>query len=127
VSERPGELERCEATVEFRKDGSVVTFFEGRELVSEFLFKERQWPRSCILEVRPGGAMRAAVTCCQPLTHNQRSEPNPTKQFEAKAFQGPYDREPQLMFYKGYVKRGLVNSKQVRIEGKIYDVKGTFL
>lgn len=30
------------------------------------------------------------------------------------------------MFYKGYVKRGLVNSKQVRIEGKIYDVKGTF-
>lgn len=97
VSERPGELERCEATVEVRKDGSVVTFFEGREMVSEFLFKERQWPRSCIIE------------------------------FEAKAFQGPYDREPQLMFYKGYVKRGLVNSKQVRIEGKIYDVKGTFL
>lgn len=52
--------------------------------------------------------------------------PPPSKQFEAKAFQGPYDREPQLMFYKGYVKRGLVNSKQVRIEGKIYDVKGTF-
>ena len=52
VSERPGELERCEATVEIRKDGSVVTFFEGRELVSEFLFKERQWPRSCIVEVR---------------------------------------------------------------------------
>lgn len=52
MSERPGELERCEATVEIRKDGSVVTFFEGRELVSEFLFKERQWPRSCIIEVR---------------------------------------------------------------------------
>ena len=43
-------------------------------------------------------------------------------QFEAKAFQGPYDREPQLMFYKGYVKRGLVNSKQVRIEGLVEPV-----
>ena len=96
VSERPGELERCEATLEIRKDGTVVTFFEGKELVSEFLFKERQWPRSCIIE------------------------------FEARAFQGPYDREPQLKFFKGYVRRSLMNSHQVRIEGKIYEVKGTF-
>lgn len=57
VSERPGELERCEATVEIRKDGSVVTFFDGRELVSDFLFKERQWPRSCIIEVRSDSIM----------------------------------------------------------------------
>lgn len=97
VSERPGDpLERCEATVEIRKDGSVVTFFDGKELVSEFLFKERQWPRSCIIE------------------------------FEARAFQGPYDREPQLKFYKGYVRRSLMNPQQVRLEGKIYEVKGTF-
>lgn len=91
-----GELERCEATVEIRKDGSVVTFFEGKELVSEFLFKERQWPRACIIE------------------------------FEARAFQGPYDREPQLKFYKGYVRRSLMNAGVVRLEGKIYEVQGTF-
>jgi len=91
-----GELERCEATVDIRKDGSVVTFFEGKELVSEFLFKERQWPRACIIE------------------------------FEARAFQGPYDREPQLKFYKGYVRRSLMNAGVVRLEGKIYEVQGTF-
>lgn len=91
-----GELERCEATVEIRKDGSVVTFYEGKELVSEFLFKERQWPRACIIE------------------------------FEARAFQGPYDREPQLKFYKGYVRRSLINAGVVRLEGKIYEVQGTF-
>ena len=33
----------------------------------------------------------------------------------------------QSYAWQGYVKRGLMNSKQVRIEGKIYDVKGTFL
>jgi len=91
-----GELEGCEATVEIRKDGSVVTFFEGKELVSEFLFKERQWPRACIIE------------------------------FEARAFQGPYDREPQLKFYKGYVRRSLMNAGLIRLEGKIYEVQGTF-
>lgn len=91
-----GEPERCEATLEIRKDGSVVTFFEGHELASEFLFKERQWPRACIIE------------------------------FEARAFQGPYDREPQLKFYKGYVRRSLMNAGVVRLEGKIYEVQGTF-
>ena len=140
VSERPGELERCEATVEIRKDGSVVTFFEGRELVSEFLFKERQWPRSCIIEVGGWVGVCLCAGCCirrgnegcvsaaaAILTGSHSHVHVDPKQFEAKAFQGPYDREPQLMFYKGYVKRGLVNSRQVRIEGKIYDVKGTFL
>lgn len=96
ITEPGGEVERCEATLEIRKDGTVVTFFEGKELVSEFLFKERQWPRSCIIE------------------------------FEARAFQGPYDREPQPKFYKGYVRRSLMNAGSVRLEGKIYDVQGTF-
>ena len=30
IMERPGELERCEATIEIRKDGTVATFFNGK-------------------------------------------------------------------------------------------------
>lgn len=32
-----------------------------------------------------------------------------------------------VCYLQGYVKRGLMNSNAVRIEGKIYDVSGTFL
>jgi hypothetical protein len=69
-------LERCDATIEISKDGTVVTFYDGQvslafstssgdkvphqslmtapvlqETATEFLFKERAWPRTCIIEV----------------------------------------------------------------------------
>jgi hypothetical protein len=86
------------------------------------------WPVEWLLS--SSFAFSPSHPAINPSTNQSINDPHHQHhhhQFEAKAFQGPYDREPQLMFYKGYVKRGLVNSKQVRIEGKIYDVKGTFL
>lgn len=78
-------VERCEATIEIRKNGQVATFYGGKvscdwpmtgvaivsacsdpsgtgrvlvllqELLSEYVFKERAWPRACVIEVRAGG------------------------------------------------------------------------
>ena len=86
----------CEATIELRGDGSVVTSYQGQEMYSEFIFKERAWPRSCSVE------------------------------FEAHAFKGPYDRAPVNKFYKGYLRPKLTNNRIIIMEGKMYEVYGTY-
>lgn len=42
----------------------------------------------------------------------------------ATAFQGPKDKEPVKMFYKGYFKRSIMNTKVVLIRGKVYKLMG---
>lgn len=44
-------MTKCAATVEFRRDGTVATSFDGRESVSEFTFRAHAWPRACTIEV----------------------------------------------------------------------------
>jgi len=87
----------CPATVEFTEDGQVLTTFEGKTFTSEFKFTERQWPRKCTIE------------------------------FEAIAFQGPRDKEPVNMFYKGHFKRSILNPNIVLIRGKVYKLVGRLL
>ncbi|CAN0428318.1 unnamed protein product [Ectocarpus sp. 12 AP-2014] len=70
VGKPPGRVTKCAATVEFRRDGTVATSFDGRETVSDFTFRAHAWPRACTIE------------------------------FEAKAFQGPWDEEPVWKVYK---------------------------
>ncbi|CAN0335644.1 unnamed protein product, partial [Hapterophycus canaliculatus] len=70
IGKPPGRLTKCAATVEFRRDGTVATSFDGRESVSDFTFRAHAWPRACTIE------------------------------FEAKAFQGPWDEEPVWKVYK---------------------------
>ena len=70
------------------------TAFDGKEFVSEFKFTERQWPRKCTIE------------------------------FEATAFQGPQDKDPVSMYYKGFFKRSLTNPQIVLIRGKVYKLVG---
>ena len=53
IGKLPRRVTRCAATVEFRRDGTVATSFEGRETVSEFTFRSHSWPRTCTIEVRP--------------------------------------------------------------------------
>ena len=86
----------CEATIELRGDGTVVTSYQGQEMYSQFIFKERAWPRSCSVE------------------------------FEAYAFKGPYDRAPVNKYYKGYLRPKLTNNKIIIMEGKMYEVYGTY-
>lgn len=52
IGKAPGRLTRCAATIEFRRDGKVVTSFNGRESVSDFSFRAHAWPRSCTIEVK---------------------------------------------------------------------------
>lgn len=87
----------CPATIEFTDDGQVITTFEGKTFTSTFKFTERQWPRKC------------------------------TIQFEATAFQGPRDKEPVSMFYKGHFKRSIMNPNVVLIRGKVYKLVGRLL
>ena len=84
----------CPATLEFTEDGKVITTFEGKIFSSEFKFTERPWPRKC------------------------------TIQFEATAYQGPRDKEPISMFYKGYFKKSIMNPNVVLIRGKVYKLMG---
>jgi hypothetical protein len=48
-------------------------------------------------------------------------------EFEATAFQGPRDKEPISLFYKGYFKRSLMNPRVVLIRGKVYKLSGNLL
>ncbi|CAN0152776.1 unnamed protein product, partial [Ascophyllum nodosum] len=75
IGKLPRRVTRCAATVEFRRDGTVATSFEGRETVSEFTFRSHSWPRTCTIE------------------------------FEARAFQGPWDEEPVWKLYKAREKQ----------------------
>ncbi|CAN0600738.1 unnamed protein product [Ectocarpus sp. 12 AP-2014] len=52
VGKPPGRVTKCAATVEFRRDGTVATSFDGRETVSDFTFRAHAWPRACTIEVR---------------------------------------------------------------------------
>lgn len=85
----------CPASLEFTEDGQVITSFEGKVQTSEFKFIERPWPRKC------------------------------TIQFEAAAFQGPSDKEPVSMFYRGHFKKSMLNPNVVLIRGKVYKLTGS--
>lgn len=82
------------ATIEFMEDGTVVTVCDGQKYESEYVFKEKPWPRKCKIY------------------------------FQARAFQGPKDQEPVNMFYKGYFKRSLLNPNVVLIRGNVYKLAG---
>lgn len=85
----------CPASLEFTEDGRVITSFEGKVQTSEFKFIERPWPRKCSI------------------------------QFEAAAFQGPSDKEPVSMFYRGHFKKSILNPNVVLIRGKVYKLTGS--
>ncbi|CAM9732899.1 unnamed protein product [Ectocarpus sp. 4 AP-2014] len=97
IGKPPGRVTKCAATVEFRRDGTVATSFDGRETVSDFTFRAHAWPRACTIE------------------------------FEAKAFQGPWDEEPVWKVYKGSFSRKLLDPKIIMLEGTIYDVTGKMM
>ncbi len=44
-------------------------------------------------------------------------------EFNAYAFQGPYDVEPVLKHYKGTFSRNLLDSSIITVSGNIYDIK----
>ena len=71
VRQPSGAIITCPATIEIFRNGSVVTKFNGELYVSDFVFTERNWPHFCKIE------------------------------FSACAFQGPRDKRPQKMVYKG--------------------------
>lgn len=56
IGKSPGRVTKCAATIEFRRDGTVATSYDGRESVSSFTFRSHSWPRACTIEV-------GAVTC----------------------------------------------------------------
>jgi hypothetical protein len=82
----------CAANVEFTPRGDVLVKYQNQTYETSYLFRERSWPQSCTIE------------------------------FEARAFQGPYDEEPVLMRYKGFFRRKLVDSNVIKIVGYIYEV-----
>lgn len=91
---RKGVFVACPATIDLLDDGSVITTCDGQEYKSEYIFKERAWPRKCTIS------------------------------FQARAFQGNKDKEPVAMFYKGYFKRSIMNPSVVLIRGKVYRLSG---
>ena len=89
-----GPFTSCAANIEFTPKGETITTYNEKKMISTFMFTERKWPRSCLIE------------------------------FEANAFQGPSDKEPISMLYKGHFRRKIANRDIIKIEGKIYSVSG---
>ena len=81
----------CAANIELTMRGDVRVTFEGEVYESIYHFQERKWPRSCTIEL------------------------------EARAFQGPGDREPIRYWYKGYFRRKLADKSVIKIVGTIYE------
>mmetsp|Transcript_23026 Transcript_23026/g.35529 ORF Transcript_23026/g.35529 Transcript_23026/m.35529 type:complete len:317 (-) Transcript_23026:2318-3268(-) len=88
------EVTTCAANIQFDKKGNLSTSYNGKVMKSRYVFRQRSWPRFCTIE------------------------------FEARAFQGPADKQPVLMFYKGVFKRKVMRKSVVKIEGKIYAISG---
>lgn len=82
----------CAANVEFTPRGDVLVKYEEEIFDTTYLFRERHWPRSCVIE------------------------------FQARAFQGPNDDKPVAMVYKGYFRRKLADSRVIKMVGTIYEV-----
>ncbi|CAN0060510.1 unnamed protein product, partial [Phaeothamnion confervicola] len=93
----PGRVQRSAATVGFRRDGTVAVHYDGVEMLTEFKFYPRRWPRACSIE------------------------------FDARAWQGPRDGAPVLKHYRGEFVRNLMDPRVITIEGVIYDVRGNAL
>jgi hypothetical protein len=68
-----------------------MTYYKEKTYMTFYKFTERSWPRSCTIE------------------------------FDAFAFQGPTDKEPIKLFYKGTLRRKLLKSSIIQITGKIYE------
>ena len=97
VEIREGVFVSCPATVEFCEDNVVYSYFNDNEFTSEFIFKERNWPRACTIT------------------------------FQAEAFQGPRDEEPRRMLYKGRFKRSIMNPNVIFIRGSIFKLSGKLM
>ena len=91
---RKGSIINCPASIELLKDGTVISYFNDQEFQSQYIFKEREWPRKCTIE------------------------------FNCKAFQGPGDTEPRNMYYRGYFKRSIMNPNLIFVRGKVYRLSG---
>ena len=91
---REGDEILCAANIEMDARGKCFTTYEGKKVDSDYNFIERAWPRFCTIE------------------------------FTAKAFQGPHDKEPVAMFYKGHFTRKVMDRSVIKIEGKIYALRG---
>lgn len=82
------------ATIQFLRDGSVKTNFEGKEFTSKFEFTENKWPRKCLIK------------------------------FDAQACILEGHDEPVSLSYVGYFKRSIMKPKLILMRGKIYRTSG---
>ena len=81
----------CAANVQLLFNGTVITHYKEKTYTTRYKFTERSWPRSCTIE------------------------------FDAYAFQGPRDKVPVRLIYKGTFRRKLLKSSVIQIMGKIYE------
>ena len=85
----------CAANIELTMRGDVLVTYEGEEFRTPYFFAERSWPRSC------------------------------TIQFEARAFQGPRDKEPVNMLYVASFRKKIADRNVIKMIGKIYQITHT--
>ena len=85
----------CAANIELTMRGDVLVTYEGQEFRTPYYFAERSWPRSC------------------------------TIQFEARAFQGPRDKEPVNMLYVASFRKKIADRNVIKMIGKIYQITHT--
>ena len=97
VEIREGVFVSCPATIEFCEGNVVYSYFNDNEFTSEFIFKERNWPRACTIT------------------------------FQAEAFQGPRDEEPRRMLYRGKFKKSIMNPNVIFVRGSIFKLSGKLM
>jgi hypothetical protein len=81
----------CAANVQLFPRRKVTSSYKSKTYESKYKFTQRKWPRHCTIE------------------------------FDAYAFQGPMQKEPIRMIYKGVMRRKIMQHSVIKIHGKIYE------
>jgi len=81
----------CAANVLLSPGGKVTTFYKSKNYYTNYIFKQKHWPRHCTIEM------------------------------DAFAFQLPSQGEPIRLIYKGSIRRKIMQPSVIKIHGKIYE------
>jgi hypothetical protein len=96
----------CAATIEFTANGNVIVEWQDPTDTTNTTMNPKTIIWTTHWKIRPSNASwRGKTTVIE---------------FEARAFQGPNDRIPRMLLYKGYLHRKWTDRKVLQIVGELY-------
>jgi hypothetical protein len=100
----------CAATIELMANGTVMVEWQNDDTTTITKTKTKSSPSTMIWKTH---------WTIRPSKASWRGKTN-VIEFAARAFQGPKDRIPRMLWYKGYIHRKWTNRHVIQIVGDLY-------